>query len=219
MLDASFLESSRRIPPRSAHSSDEVPVAAGRTGLGWEGGSSSGRQPRSRAEDRARGRRRHRPRGDRALRGSRGNRGLHPFRPRLELFCRRAFVGAGVWGGRSVRFGGGGHRDLWAVLAGRRPRVRRRRGVRQRLPAGPHRPRGLPHDAVVDRDAHNIGHLSSRGSRTASRRSCSRTGRRSGSGRSSTPAAGSAPRRSSRRARTSRVTSPRARSRSVCPRR
>jgi acetyltransferase-like isoleucine patch superfamily enzyme len=35
----------------------------------------------------------------------------------LELTCRRAFLGAGIWGGRSVRFGGGGHRDPWAVLA------------------------------------------------------------------------------------------------------
>jgi acetyltransferase-like isoleucine patch superfamily enzyme len=34
----------------------------------------------------------------------------------LELACRRAFVGAGVWAGRSIRFGGGGHRDPWAVL-------------------------------------------------------------------------------------------------------
>jgi acetyltransferase-like isoleucine patch superfamily enzyme len=39
------------------------------------------------------------------------------FGPNLELLCRRAFVGANVWGGRSVRFGGGGHRDPWAVLA------------------------------------------------------------------------------------------------------
>ena len=38
------------------------------------------------------------------------------FGPSLELLCRRAFVGASVWGGRSVRFGGGGHRDLWAVV-------------------------------------------------------------------------------------------------------
>jgi acetyltransferase-like isoleucine patch superfamily enzyme/glycine cleavage system H lipoate-binding protein len=38
------------------------------------------------------------------------------FGPGLELLCRRAFVGANVWGGRSVRFGGGGHRDPWAVL-------------------------------------------------------------------------------------------------------
>jgi acetyltransferase-like isoleucine patch superfamily enzyme/glycine cleavage system H lipoate-binding protein len=38
------------------------------------------------------------------------------FGPDLELLCRRAFVGANVWGGRSVRFGGGGHRDPWAVL-------------------------------------------------------------------------------------------------------
>ena len=42
---------------------------------------------------------------------------LTRFGPDLELLCRRAFVGAGVWGGRSVRFGGGGHRDPWAVLA------------------------------------------------------------------------------------------------------
>jgi acetyltransferase-like isoleucine patch superfamily enzyme len=39
------------------------------------------------------------------------------FGPSLELLCRRGFVGANVWGGRSVRFGGGGHRDPWAVLA------------------------------------------------------------------------------------------------------
>ena len=38
------------------------------------------------------------------------------FGPDLELACRRAFVGAGVWAGRSIRFGGGGHRDPWAVL-------------------------------------------------------------------------------------------------------
>ena len=34
----------------------------------------------------------------------------------LELACRRAFLGAGIWAGRSIRFGGGGHRDPWAVL-------------------------------------------------------------------------------------------------------
>ncbi|MBA3376028.1 MAG: hypothetical protein H0U00_09495 [Actinobacteria bacterium] len=34
----------------------------------------------------------------------------------LELMCRRAFLGAGIWAGRSIRFGGGGHRDPWAVL-------------------------------------------------------------------------------------------------------
>jgi acetyltransferase-like isoleucine patch superfamily enzyme len=38
------------------------------------------------------------------------------FGPDLELLSRRAFVGQNVWGGRSVRFGGGGHRDPWAVL-------------------------------------------------------------------------------------------------------
>ncbi|HUF02200.1 MAG TPA: biotin/lipoyl-containing protein [Gaiellaceae bacterium] len=35
----------------------------------------------------------------------------------LELLCRRAFLGRGIWAGRSIRFGGGGHRDPWAVLA------------------------------------------------------------------------------------------------------
>jgi acetyltransferase-like isoleucine patch superfamily enzyme len=41
---------------------------------------------------------------------------LSQFGPDLELRCRRAFLGAGIWGGRSVRFGGGGHRDPWATL-------------------------------------------------------------------------------------------------------
>ena len=39
------------------------------------------------------------------------------FGPRLEIRCRRAFVGEGVHCGRSARFGGGGHRDPWAILA------------------------------------------------------------------------------------------------------
>jgi acetyltransferase-like isoleucine patch superfamily enzyme len=42
---------------------------------------------------------------------------LSSFGPNLELRCRRAFLGSGIWGGRSVRFGGGGHRDPWAILA------------------------------------------------------------------------------------------------------
>jgi len=42
---------------------------------------------------------------------------LTQFGGDLELRCRRAFLGAGIWGGRSVRFGGGGHRDPWATLA------------------------------------------------------------------------------------------------------
>ena len=42
---------------------------------------------------------------------------LTSFGPDLELRCRRAFLGSGIWGGRSVRFGGGGHRDPWAILA------------------------------------------------------------------------------------------------------
>jgi acetyltransferase-like isoleucine patch superfamily enzyme len=41
---------------------------------------------------------------------------LSQFGAGLELLARRAFVGAGVWAGRSIRFGGGGHRDPWAVL-------------------------------------------------------------------------------------------------------
>jgi acetyltransferase-like isoleucine patch superfamily enzyme len=41
---------------------------------------------------------------------------LTRFGPDLELLCRRAFVGAGVWAGRSIRIGGGGHRDPWAVF-------------------------------------------------------------------------------------------------------
>jgi acetyltransferase-like isoleucine patch superfamily enzyme len=42
---------------------------------------------------------------------------LSRFADDLELRCRQAFLGGGIWGGRSVRFGGGGHRDPWAVLA------------------------------------------------------------------------------------------------------
>jgi acetyltransferase-like isoleucine patch superfamily enzyme/glycine cleavage system H lipoate-binding protein len=42
---------------------------------------------------------------------------LSQFGADLELRSRRAFLGAGIWGGRSVRFGGGGHRDPWATLA------------------------------------------------------------------------------------------------------
>ena len=42
---------------------------------------------------------------------------LSQFGADLELRCRRAFLGSGIWGGRSVRIGGGGHRDPWATLA------------------------------------------------------------------------------------------------------
>ena len=42
---------------------------------------------------------------------------LSQFGADLEILCRRAFLGGGIWAGRSVRFGGGGHRDPWAVLA------------------------------------------------------------------------------------------------------
>jgi acetyltransferase-like isoleucine patch superfamily enzyme len=37
--------------------------------------------------------------------------------PNLDLACRRAFLGEGIHAGRSIRIGGGGHRDPWAVLA------------------------------------------------------------------------------------------------------
>ncbi len=42
---------------------------------------------------------------------------LTEFGANLDLRCRRAYIGAGVWAGRSIRIGGGGHRDPWAVLA------------------------------------------------------------------------------------------------------
>jgi acetyltransferase-like isoleucine patch superfamily enzyme/glycine cleavage system H lipoate-binding protein len=42
---------------------------------------------------------------------------LSQFGSDLELRCRRAYLGAGIWAGRSIRFGGGGHRDPWATLA------------------------------------------------------------------------------------------------------
>jgi len=42
---------------------------------------------------------------------------LSQFGTNLDLRCRRAFLGKGVWAGRSIRIGGGGHRDPWAVLA------------------------------------------------------------------------------------------------------
>jgi acetyltransferase-like isoleucine patch superfamily enzyme len=41
---------------------------------------------------------------------------LSQFGADLELRCRRAFLGAGIWAGRSIRIGGGGHRDPWATL-------------------------------------------------------------------------------------------------------
>jgi acetyltransferase-like isoleucine patch superfamily enzyme len=42
---------------------------------------------------------------------------LTRFGANAELRCRRAFLGSNVWVGRTARFGGGGHRDPWAVLA------------------------------------------------------------------------------------------------------
>ncbi len=42
---------------------------------------------------------------------------LTQFGRDLDLRCRRAYIGAGIWAGRSIRIGGGGHRDPWATLA------------------------------------------------------------------------------------------------------
>jgi acetyltransferase-like isoleucine patch superfamily enzyme len=42
---------------------------------------------------------------------------LSQFGTNLDLRCRQAFLGKGVWAGRSIRIGGGGHRDPWAVFA------------------------------------------------------------------------------------------------------
>ncbi len=42
---------------------------------------------------------------------------LTQFGADLDLRCRRAYLGAGIWAGRSIRIGGGGHRDPWATLA------------------------------------------------------------------------------------------------------
>jgi acetyltransferase-like isoleucine patch superfamily enzyme len=42
---------------------------------------------------------------------------LSSFGAGLDLRCRRAYIGNGVWAGRDIRIGGGGHRDPWAVLA------------------------------------------------------------------------------------------------------
>ena len=42
---------------------------------------------------------------------------LSQFGANLDLRCRQAFLGKGVWAGRSIRIGGGGHRDPWAVFA------------------------------------------------------------------------------------------------------
>jgi acetyltransferase-like isoleucine patch superfamily enzyme len=39
------------------------------------------------------------------------------FGPRLEVQCRRAFIGQNGYFGRDVRVGGGGRRDPWATLA------------------------------------------------------------------------------------------------------
>ena len=42
---------------------------------------------------------------------------LTSFGPRLDVQCRRVFIGANGYVGRDVRVGGGGRRDPWATLA------------------------------------------------------------------------------------------------------
>ena len=42
---------------------------------------------------------------------------LTSFGPRLDVQCRRVFIGANGYFGRDVRVGGGGRRDPWATLA------------------------------------------------------------------------------------------------------
>ena len=42
---------------------------------------------------------------------------LTSFGPRLEVKCRRAFIGVNGYFGRDVRVGGGGRRDPWATFA------------------------------------------------------------------------------------------------------
>jgi acetyltransferase-like isoleucine patch superfamily enzyme len=41
---------------------------------------------------------------------------LGVFGPRLELGARQAIFGPGLYAGRDIRIGGGGHRDPWAVI-------------------------------------------------------------------------------------------------------
>jgi glycine cleavage system H lipoate-binding protein len=129
---------------------------------------------------------------------------LTQFGPDLEIRCRRAFLGAGIWGGRSVRFGGGGHRDPWATLA-----VGDLAFIGDEAFVNVCRPVLIGREAFLTMRSmivtHNIGH--------------SRTVPRSASAPSSTQAAGSERSRSSRRARTSSATSPWERSRSACRRR
>ena len=143
-----------------------------------------GRRPRRGLADRGaagrhRGRRRDRPAGDDPLRGDRRDRGVEPVRrrPRAPLSARvrrRGHLGRPVdpvRRRRSSRPVGGAH--------GRRSRLRRGRGVRQRVPAGAHRPRGVPDDALADRHAQRRP-LPARGLREPLRaRSCWRIARRS----------------------------------------
>ncbi len=42
---------------------------------------------------------------------------LSHFGPNLEVRCRRAHFGANIHAGRSIRIGGGGHRDPWSTFA------------------------------------------------------------------------------------------------------
>ena len=112
--------------------------------------------------------------------------GAHAVRADLDLRCRRAYVGKGIGpGGRS----GSGRRPPRPLgdARDRRPRVHRRRGVRERLPTRAHRPGGIPHHAVDDRHAQHRP-LAARGLREPLR-----------SGRARGPRAGRARRRPLRR--------------------
>ena len=109
---------------------------------------------------------------------------LAAFGPRLELACRRAFVGAGLWAGRGIRIGGGGHRDPWATFV-----IGDLGFIGDEAFVNVGRPVLIGREAFVTMRSvlltHNVGHSLLEGSRTASPASCSRTGRRSASGRSS----------------------------------
>ena len=133
----------RRRSPRSAEPARDI-------GEGVELGEGSLRR---RATCRDRGRRADRPACDGRLRGGRRDRRAHAVRrrPRAALPARvprRGGLGRALDPHRRRRSSG-----PVGDARGRRPRVRRRRGVRQRLPAGAHRARGVPDDALADRHA------------------------------------------------------------------
>ena len=119
-VDAAFLESLRSDPDAfRALSSDEKVDAYRKAGAQIGEGVVFGLGTyRGGAADRHRARRRDRSRRDGDRRGARRDRrAARSSAPDLDLRCRRAYVGKGIWAGRSIRIGGGGHRDPWATLA------------------------------------------------------------------------------------------------------